>query len=245
MTEEITDTLEGIILTPEAKKPIIEYEFVSDIERAKELDDTARLAILQILRRGIDDIKTTKSKDPETGDTIIRQREVKRTALSVVEIVKMSQEHEDLEEVTKNQVYHHLPKLKDAGYIIELGKVITGKRETHYYRRTAQGFVLVTGFSGADEKMLLKKTKDYNDEMLKLFDIKLTEKQKEELNSLRLQVYKKEIDGRSEVAKMIRTDVADKKVLNMFEFLVTMYAMASDDYIELHKKMRDLLFKSK
>ena len=109
MTEDITDTLEGIQLTKEAQKPINEYEFVSDKNRAKELDDTARLAILQILRRGIDDTKTTTTKDEATGDTIIRQREVKRTALSVVEIVKMSQEHKDLEEITKNQVYHHLP----------------------------------------------------------------------------------------------------------------------------------------
>ena len=245
MTEEITDTLEGIKLTPEARKPIGEYEFVSDKERAKELDDTARLTILQILRRGIDDIKTTKSKDPETGDTIIRQREVKRTALSVVEIVKMSKEHKEMEEITKNQVYHHLPKLIDAGYIIELGKVVTGKRETHYYRRTAKGFVLVTGFSGADEKLLLKKSKDYNDEMLKIFDIKLTEKQKDELNNLKLQVYKKEVEGRAEVAKLIRSDVADKHVLNMFEFLVTMHAMASEEYIDLHRKMRDILLHDK
>lgn len=241
MTDEMTDTLEGIKLTPEAKKPIGEYEFVSDKARAKELDDTARLAILQILRRGIADIKTTKSKDPETGDTIIRQREVKRRALSVVEIVKMSKEHKDMEEITKNQVYHHLPKLIDAGYLIELGKVITGKRETHYYRRTAKGFVLVTGFTGADEKLLLKKSKAYNDEMLKVFDIKLTEKQKEELNQLKLQVYKKEVEVRAEVAKLIRSDVADKEILNMFEFLVTMHAMTSEDYIDLHKKMRDIL----
>jgi len=238
-------TLEGIELTSEAKKPIGEFEFVSDKARAKELDDTARLAILQILRRGIDDLKTTKSKDPETGDTITREREVKRTALSVVEIVKMSKEHKDLEEVTKNQVYHHLPKLIDAGYIIELGKVITGKRETHYYRRTAKGFVLVTGFTGADEKMLLKKTKDYNDEMLRIFDIELTDKQKQELNHLRIQAYKKEIEGRAEVAKMIRSDVADKHILNMFEFLVTLYAMSSEEYIDFHREMRDILFQNK
>ncbi|MFW9909121.1 MAG: hypothetical protein ACFFEF_11130, partial [Candidatus Thorarchaeota archaeon] len=225
--------------------PVVEFEFVSDEQRAKELDDTARLTILQILRRGVEDTKTTKTKDKETGDTIIRQREVKRNALSVVEIVKMSKEHKDVEEITKNQVYHHLPKLMEAGYIIELGKVITGKRETHYYRRTAKGFVLVTSMLGADEKMLFKKSTDYLDKLMKTFDIQLTEKEKDEIVKLRVEAYKKEVTGRGEVAKMIRSDVADKEVLDMFEFLVTMHAMASPEYIDLHKRMRDLLFKSK
>ncbi|MFW9850174.1 MAG: winged helix-turn-helix domain-containing protein [Candidatus Thorarchaeota archaeon] len=239
-----TDTLMDLDPPLSEAPPVKEFEFVSDEERARELDDPVRLAILQILRRGIADKKT---EYPEPGVQLIRT--VQRHAMSVVEIVNMSKEHKDLESVTKNQVYHHLPKLKDHGYITEIGKVTvvrdekTEGRTTTYYRRTAKGFVLVTALLDADEKLLLKKSKEYNNRMLKVFAIDLTDEEKEKLVQLRLEAYKKEVHGRAEVAKMIRSDVADKDVLNMFDFLVTMYAMGSDEYIKIHKMMRDILFK--
>ena len=79
--------------------------------------------------------------------------------------------------------------------------------------------------------------------MLKVFDINLTDKQKEELVELRIEAYRKEVEGRAQIAKMIRSDVADKDVLSMFDFLVTMFAMGSEEYIDIHRKMRVLLFK--
>jgi len=145
--------------------------------------------------------------------------------------------------ITKNQVYHHLPKLIENDYVIKVGTVTKGKRTTDYYRRTAKGFVLVTALLDADQKQLLKKSKEYNERMLRVFDIDLTEDEKEDLVNLRLEAYKKEVEGRAQVAKMIRRDVADKDVLNMFDFLVTMYAMGTEEYIDIHKKMRDILFK--
>ena len=239
-----TDTLKDIKPPLSKAPPVGEFEFVTDEARAKELDDPVRLAILRILRKGIDDKKTEKQDD---GVIIIRP--VKRRSLSVVEIVKMSKQHEGMDEITKNQVYHHLPKLIESKYITEIGTVTvirqknTEGRRTKYYRRTAKGFVLVTSLLGADEKLLHKKSKEYNDRMLKVFDINLTEKQKEELVELRIEAYRKEVDGRAQIAKMIRSDVADKDVLSMFDFLVTMFAMGSEDYIDIHKKMRALLFK--
>ncbi|MFW9918683.1 MAG: hypothetical protein ACFFED_03735 [Candidatus Thorarchaeota archaeon] len=244
MDDDITDTLEGIELTPEAKKAVPDIEFVYDIDRAKELDDSVRLAILQVLRKGVEDTKTTKTKDPETGDTIIRQREVTRKALSVVEIVKMSEDIEYVENVTKNQVYHHLPKLIEMGYVIKLGTVTTGKRTTDYYRRTAGGFVLITGvLSAADEKMLRKKNEKVTQKMMQHFKINITEEEQKRFENLRFDALKIELAARKEIVKLIRSDVADKDVLDMYEFLLQMYALGNEEYIEIHKKIRDLLFK--
>ncbi|MHA1905906.1 MAG: hypothetical protein ACW98Y_01310 [Candidatus Thorarchaeota archaeon] len=235
-----TDTLKDIEPPLSKAPPVGEFEFVSDETRARELDDPVRLTILSILRNGIDDKKTE-----EQDDGVIIIRPIKRRSLSVVEIVKMSKVYEGKSsgEITKNQVYHHLPKLIDHKYVIKVGTVTKGGRTTDYYRRTAKGFVLVTSLLDADEKLLHKKSKEYNERMLKAFDIELTDKQKDELVELRVAAYRKEVEGRAQIAKMIRSDVADKDVLSMFDFLVTMYAMGTDEYIEIHKKMRDILFK--
>ncbi len=244
MDDDITDTLEGIELTPEAKNSVPDVEFVYNEERARELDDSVRLAILQVLRKGIQDTKTTKTKDSETGDTIIRQREVTRKALSVVEIVKLSEDIEYIEKVSKNQVYHHLPKLIEMGFVIKLGTVTTGKRTTDYYRRTAGGFVLATGvLSAADEKMLRKKNQSVTEKMMHHFKIELNEEEKKKFEDLRFNALKIELAARKEVVKMIRSDVADKDVLDMYEFLLQMYALGNEDYIDIHRKIRDLLFK--
>jgi DNA-binding transcriptional ArsR family regulator len=244
VSEDITDTLEGIELTPEAAKPMREFEFVKDEVRVRELDDPVRLAILKVLMNGIDDTKTTRTKDQATGDTIIRQRDVKRVAMSVVEIVKSSAESKEIEEVTKNQVYHHLPKLIEAGFVIKYGTVTTGKRTTDYYRRTAKGFILVEGALGAANERILREKSEYAiDKMLNIFNIKITDEEKKELTRLRFEAFKKEIESRKQIMELIKSDVADKEVLDLFEFLIAVFALGSEDYIDLHKRMRAILFK--
>jgi DNA-binding transcriptional ArsR family regulator len=244
VSEDITDTLEGIELTPEAAKPMREFEFVKDEVRVRELDDPVRLAILKVLMNGIDDTKTTRTKDQATGDTIIRQRDVKRVAMSVVEIVKSSAESKEIEEVTKNQVYHHLPKLIEAGFVIKYGTVTTGKRTTDYYRRTAKGFILVEGALGAANERILREKSEYAiDKMLNIFNIKITDEEKKELTRLRFEAFKKEIESRKQIMELIKSDVADKEVLDLFEFLITVFALGSEDYIDLYKRMRAIIFK--
>ncbi|MHA1637532.1 MAG: hypothetical protein ACTSUB_05900 [Candidatus Thorarchaeota archaeon] len=242
MTNDTPDSLDGIELTKEGKIQIKEFEFIHDEERSRELDDSVRLAILQILRKGIPDTITTTTKDEETNDTIIRQKEISRDILSVVEIVKLSSEDKYYDEVTKNQVYHHLPKLIEANYVIKYGTVTTGKRTTDYYRRTAKGFI-VTTTTGADEKLIRRKSEDYIVHLLKNFDIEMTEAEKKEFMDLRYKSFMKQHEGRRKIAKMVKIDVADKKVLHFYDFLLDMYSLGSDEYIDLWRKMRKLLFK--
>jgi DNA-binding transcriptional ArsR family regulator len=240
--EELADKIKSIELTEEGKAPVKEYEFIEDPEREKELNDPVRITILAVLRAGIPDTQTTETVDKKTGDRIIREREVTRHALSVVEIVKQSAKLKDAEKITKNQVYHHLPKLMERGFLVKYGTVTTGDRKTDYYRRTAMGFVLTSTSLDIEGPKLKKKTREYIERMTKVFDLGLTDEQFEKFIELRYETYKMQLEGRSTVARKVRADVADKEVLQMFEFLVDMYALSNEKYIDLHREIAKLLF---
>ena len=248
MTNELPDSLEGIVLTEEGENPQSEVVFITDDETAGALDDPVRIDIIKILRKGIKDTRTTKTKDEETGDTIIRQKDVKRYALSVVEIVKMSDPEQCNEEcgtITKNQVYHHLPKLIEVGYVIKYGTVTTGKRTTDYYRRTSKGFVITTREFGKDAKVIKEKTTDYTDRMLRVFDLGVSEEQRKELIDLQVKSYNILSKARPEIASLVKEDVAEKKVLDMYEFLLQIHSLGSEEYMKLQNRINDILFSKK
>ncbi len=245
MNDEITDSLKGIVLTKEGKIPQKEIIFITDEEKAAVLDEPVRLHILQVIRGGIDDTITTERVD-DNGDKIIRVREVKRDALSVLEIVKLSTEccGPDIE-ITKNQVYHHLPTLEKYGYVIKFGTVTTGKRTTDYWRRTAKGFMLTKGAWIGDEGPLAKKMKPYVDSMLETFDLDISESDKTRLLELMTRNVLMQGAWRTEIAELVKGDVADKKVLDMYETLLHYYAMGSKEYVENVMEIRKILFPKK
>jgi hypothetical protein len=243
-TDEITDALAGIEAPEETGKfpePMNEIVFVNDPERAEILDEQVRFMIIQVLRRGVDDTCTTRDVDKETSERIIRQRDVKRHALSVVEIVKLSETYDDIDNITKNQVYHHLPKLIEGGYVAKFGTVTTGKRTTDYYRRTAKGFVLTVGEFILDQKMMKKKTGHYIDMYTKVFDIELSDDDRKELAGLMIESMRVEHQGRAKIGQLIKGDVADKKVLSLYEDLVRLYAMGDEEWFKIQKRIRELL----
>ncbi|NHJ12639.1 MAG: hypothetical protein EAX95_03145 [Candidatus Thorarchaeota archaeon] len=241
---EVTDALEGIELTEEGKQEMRDIVFIHDEKRAEIIDDQVRYFIIQVLKRGIDDKLTTETKDPDTGGTIWIQREVKRYAMSVVEIVKMAKKYKDIDNITKNQVYHHLPKLIDGGFVVKYGTVVTGKRTTDYYQRTAKGFVLTTGQSAMTESLMKRKVESHV-EKFAVFDINLSEAQKKELANLLLEGARIESQGRSEIAKLVKGDVADKEVLSLYEDLVMLHALGNDEWVNIQRRIREILLKSK
>ncbi|MFW9960680.1 MAG: hypothetical protein ACFFDV_06665 [Candidatus Thorarchaeota archaeon] len=242
MGDEITDSLKGIVLTDEGKKPQREIVFITDEERATILDELVRYHILQVLRSGIDDSLTTESVD-ENGDKIIRVREVKRDALSVLEIVKLSTEccGPDIE-ISKNQVYHHLPTLEKGGYVIKYGTVTTGKRTTDYWRRTARGFVLTKGEWTGGGVTISKKMGPFVETMLQSFDLKVPEEKHKELLELMTKQIVMQSAWRTQIAELVKGDVADKKVLEMYQTLLDYYAAGSKEYIDVVMKIREILF---
>lgn len=240
----MTDALEGIELTEEGKQEMRDIVFIHDKERGEIIDDQVRHFIIQILKRGIDDMLTTETKDPSTGGTIRIQREIKRYAMSVVEIVRMAKRYNDIDNVTKNQVYHHLPKLIEAGFVVKYGTVVTGKRTTDYYRRTAKGFVLATSQSTMNEALMKRKAESHV-EKFSIFDITLSEAQKKELVGLLFEAAKIEKKGVSEIAKLVKGDVADKEILSMYEDLVMLYALGDENWLQIHRRIREILLPNK
>lgn len=242
--EEITDSLKSADEIEFYDRGKIQNEliFITQDDKMQALDDPVRLAIVTVLRKGVPDTLTTKRVDEKTGDIIIRQREVQRHALSVVEIVKMSQEHGDVEEITKNQVYHHLPKLEDAGLVVKYCTARTGKRTTDYYRRTAKGFVIAAGFLSADKKQREKKLDLLVERLDKVFGVELSEEEAGEVERLIREEWEIETKGRSKVANMICGDVVDSDVLDLYNYLVDLWSLKNERLLEIKEKLRNIVF---
>ena len=242
MGGEITDNLKGIVLTDEGRKPQREIVFITDQERAAILDEPVRYQILQVLREGIEDTVTTERVD-ESGDKIIRVKELKRDALSVIEIVKLSPDccGPDIE-ISKNQVYHHLPMLEKGGYVIKYGTVTTGKRTTDYWRRTAKGFVLTKGETAGGTLTLAKMVESFITTMLANFDLKIPKEKRKELHELVMKGELMQAEWRTKIADLVKGDVADKDVLKIYETLLQLYSLGSQEYLDVLLKTRDILF---
>ncbi len=244
MGDEITDSLKGIVLTDEGRRPQKEIVFVTDQERAVILDEPVRYQILQVLREGVNDTVTTESVD-KNGDKIIRVRELKRDALSVIEIVKLSTDccGPDIE-ISKNQVYHHLPTLEKGGYVIKYGTVTTGKRTTDYWRRTAKGFVLTKGEWAGGASTLAKMVESFITTMIANFDLKIPKEKRKELQELVMKGELMQAEWRTKIADLVKGDVADKEVLKIYETLLQIYSLGSKEYRDVLLKTRDILFAS-
>ncbi|MHA1771227.1 MAG: hypothetical protein ACTSYL_06335 [Candidatus Thorarchaeota archaeon] len=243
--DRLTDTLREIVLTAEGRLPQKELVFVTKDEMIQALEDPVRLAILKTMKKGVQDIITTRMRDEETGDLIIRQREVKRHALSVIEIVKLSAMNDELEAVTKNQVYHHLPRLIEAGLIVKYGTVTTGKRTTDYYRRTAKGFVLATAPRLTGARLLKGRVKQAIERLNNVFGYNFSDDEKKRLSELVVDAWTIEASGRTTIAKMIQGDVVDNDILDLYEFLLNVYATGIDKWVEIQKQIRAILFPEK
>ncbi len=240
--ENETDTLKDIVLTKEGKTPQKEVEFVYDKQKCDELAEPVRFQIVQVLRQGIDDTQTTEDFNEETNERIIRQKMVKRNTMSVVEIVKASTQSDCCEVITKNQLYHHLPKLIESGYVIKYGTVTTGKRTTDYYRRTAKGFMLLGADPSADEDHIRRKISEGREKIVSIFDLNISPESSNELSELWVKSTQLQMEYRVKIAKMIRGDVADSEVLELFELMLNIYSMGSDEYVQIQRRMQEILF---
>jgi len=236
------DSLKGIVLTDEGKTPQKEIVFVTDEERASVLDEPVRLHILQVLRSGIEDKISTETRD-DNGDRIIRIRDVKRNALSVLEIVSQSVEccGPDID-ISKNQVYHHLPKLEEEGYVSKYGTITTGKRTTDYWRRTAKGFILTKGEWIGGSGTYTKKMTPFIETMLETFDLKVSGGEKKELLELMVKRMTMQSKWRTKIAELVKGDVADKMILDQYETLVDYYSLGSKEYVDNIMRIREILF---
>ena len=241
MTEVLTDTIKGIELTDEGKKPIENAYFIIDNDKIDAIGDPTRMRIIGILRQGIPDTCTTIERDEATGDKIIREREVSRHALSINEIVIMSGAQEGQKPITQSQVYHHLPKLIEHGFVVKYGMLRTGKRTTDYYRRSAETFVFGRT-PGLTDEACTNRTLESIDHMERFFGLKLTEKQRDEYVQLEKRLGNISLEAYNKVVSLAKGDVTDHIINNIFSDLVMLYAIGSDEWVNVQRRMREILF---
>jgi hypothetical protein len=239
----ISDSISGIELSENAEAAQREAFFITDLNTANEFEHPARIAILTIMWRGIPDTSTTESVDDRTGERIIIRKPVTRNALSVNEIVNMSKEHPDIQELTRNMVNHHLPRMIEAGFVRRYGTLRTGKRTTEYYQRVARQYVLTMETPHFGSEFLLTQESLRIDRTLQAFKIDLAEAEKKELVDLLVKCELLKDKWRKDIAALVREDVTEPEVVNMYHWLLDAYATGSREYAQLFNRIREILFK--
>ncbi len=244
---ELTDTLACIELTEEALvdgQPLVPegQKIVRDEEIGKIMLEPVRSKIMKILHWGIKDTLTKEEFNEQSGEKIIREKTVKREALSVAEIVNLSEERWPEDPITKNQVYHHLPLLIDGGYVVKFGTVTKGKRTTDYYIRTHAGFIIAT--EPSDKEYAKQKAKKRLEGILRSFSLQLDDAQKIKLENLMAKSLHIWLGASEEITAMVTGDVADKSLIEAYNWLLDVYAADNEEYIKLMKQIRKIVFPS-
>jgi hypothetical protein len=243
MELEMPDTLTGIKLTAAGKSDQKQVIFITDLDIATELEHPVRMAIIKILSRGISDKITVKSVDAKTRTTTTTEKPVQRNALTVIEIVKLSEAHDDIETLTRNQINHHIPKMVKLGFVHKFGTLTTGKRKTNYYRRSAKQFVVTMGTPYYSEEWLERRETERLERTLRAFDIELNSKEKADLAYLLTKSELLKDKWRAKIADLAKGDLTDPKMVDMYHWLIDAYAMGNQEYLDIHQKIRDLLFR--
>ena len=243
MNDLISDSIAGIELSENAEAAQREAMFITDLNTANEFEHPVRIAILTIMRRGIPDTSTTESVDDRTGERIIIRKPVTRNVLSVNEIMNMSKEHPDIQELTRNMVNHHLPRMIEAGFVRRYGTLRTGKRTTEYYQRIARQYVLTMETPHFGSEFLLTQESLRMDRTLQAFKIDLAEAEKKELVDLLVKCELLKDKWRKDIAALVRDDVTEPEVVNMYHWLLDAYATGSEEYMQLFNRIREILFK--
>ena len=237
------NSLKGIILTEEAKKPQRELWIVFDEKKAQILNDLVRIQILALFREGIEDIIRTEEYNRETNEKIIREKQEKRHCLSVSDIVKLSSRDDKTEKLTRNQVYHHLPKLIEGGYIIDYGTITKGKRETTYFQRTAKSVIIAAGnLIEADNEHISNESKEAIKEYFPFIKKAFTKDEEEKLSKLFAEAYSLQLKMITEFSKQINEDITSPKEIEILQNLLEIYSIGNPDYLAIQQRMHKILF---
>jgi hypothetical protein len=243
MNGTIFDSIAGIELSKGAEATQRQAIFITDLNTASEFEHPVRIAILTILRQGIPDTSTTESVDERTGEQVIVRKPVTRNALSVNEIVNLSKGNADVQELTRNMVNHHLRRMVEMGFVRRYGTLRTGKRITDYYKRVAKQYVVTMETPHFGSEFLLTQETQRIDRTLQTFKIDLGQSEKKELVDLLVKGELLKDKWRKDIAALVRDDVTEPEVVNMYHWLLDVYATGSKEYMQLFSRIREILFK--
>ncbi len=243
MDSALGDSIAGIKPTKQGKIPQRQAIFLTEREKALELDHPVRRFILLIMDRGVPDRITVETIDDLTKEKVRERVPILRDILSVTEIVKMSKEHLDIPDLTRNQVNHHLPRMIEEGFIIHYGTLETGKRTTDYYRRTAKQYVVTMETPNLGADFLRGREAKRLIQSLSQFDIELTKQEVNELIEIRVKLELLQDRWRSKIAGLIKQDVMLPDIVDLYHWMLEAYAMGSDEYVQLFKRFGEILFR--
>lgn len=243
MNDATYDSIADIELNRDAEATQRQAMFITDLNTATEFEHPVRIAILTILRQGIPDTSTTESVDERTGERITVRKPLTRNALSVNEIVNLSKGNVDAQELTRNMVNHHLRRMVEMGFVRRYGTLRTGKRITDYYQRVAKQYVLTMETPHFGSEFLLTRETQRIDRTLRTFKIDLGESEKKELADLLVKGELLKDKWRRDIAALVRDDVTEPEVANMYHWLLDVYATGSKEYMQFFSRIREILFK--
>jgi hypothetical protein len=78
--------------------------------------------------------------------------------------------------------------------------------------------------------------------MLANFDLKIPKERRKELQELVMKGELMQVQWRTKIADLVKGDVADKDVLKIYETLLQLYSLGSEEYRDVLLKTRDILF---
>ncbi len=237
------ESLKGIILTEEAKKPQRELWIVFNEKQSQILNDLVRIQILSLFREGIEDIIRIEEFNAEKKEKIIRERQEKRHCLSVSDLVHLSSKNGKDKKLTRNQIYHHIPKLIEGGYLINFGTLTNGQRVTTYYQRTAKSIIIAAGnLIEAENNYISRLSKEIIDEYSSVFKKIFTKEEKEELSKLFAKAYSLQLKMVNDFSKQINQDVTSPKEIELLQNLIEIYSIGNSEYLTFQKRIHSILF---
>jgi hypothetical protein len=242
MNTQLPNSIIGIVLTDEGKKPQSEAIFITNLQLAAEFEQEPRLTISRILGRGIPDHLVDISIDEQTGVKTVVETPTIRNALCVSEIVNQSKKHKDLQVLTRNQVNHHIRRMVELGFIHKYGTLLVGKRGIDYYRRSSKSVVITMATPSFGENYLLDREGNRLEQALSVFNIKLESQAKKEVVRLLTKSELLKDNWRGKIAGLVREDVTNPEVVDLYHWLLEAYAMGNDEYVEIWRKIRKILF---
>jgi len=243
MSSPVFNSIADIDLSEDAEAVQRQAMFITNLNTATEFEHPVRIAILTIMRQGVPDTSTTESVDERTGERIIVRKPVTRNALSVNEIVNMSKKHANVQGLTRNMVNHHLRRMVEMGFVRRYGTLRTGKRTTDYYQRVAKQYVVTMETPHFGSEFLLSREALRMDRTLQTFKIDLGESEKKELVDLLVKGELLKDKWRKDIAALVRDDVTEPEVVNMYHWLLDVYATGSKEYMQFFSRIREILFK--
>lgn len=244
MLEPLSDKIQNIELTEAGKKPCKSVIFITDSEMAQTIDDHVKIEIIRVLREGINDTQTIEKYDKKTKETVIRQWPVKRYALSVAEIVKQSK-LSGVNALSRNQVYHHLPRLIESGFVIKFGTVTKGKRTTDYFRRTAETFVLPESTPAVDEQYIKNRLAKDIVHINRVFGFSLPEEMHQEFIDLGSRLWHMKDEWARLILQNLQEDLVDSRSVLLYDWLLELTALSSQEYVESGRRMWEMLLNRK